>query len=56
LELATNGAERFFYSKWKTKKREWMWNRWKLTGNGCGELEIICKSDFESDDEDSGEF
>jgi len=28
----------------------------KLTGNGCGELDIGCKSDFESDDEDSGEF
>ncbi len=53
LELATIGAERFFYSK--NQRRMKIQERGELTGNGWGELEEVCRSDLESDDEDSGE-
>ncbi len=55
FEFATIGADRFFYWN-QTEQCEWSKEEEKLTVNGCGELDVVCKSDFESDDEDSGEF
>lgn len=54
LALVVDGADRFFY--WE--KNEWKRNnsKEKRTGNGWGEFDFVCRSIFESDEEDSGEF